>query len=236
VIRADSGSVTTAVIAKEPVAGRVKTRLCPPCTPEDAAAIARAALADTIDAALASSAERVVVALDGTPGPWLANGVEVLAQRGAGLDERLGHASVDVGGPLVIIGMDTPQLTPDILDDAAARLLETGTDAVLGPAVDGGYWCIGLRDPDPALFLGVPMSTAHTGREQLANLERRGMGVRTLRTLRDVDTFDDALAVAALTVGGRFERAVRTVNARLTGANMRATRDQSDRPRDGFAF
>lgn len=218
--RGNSGPVTIAVIAKEPVAGRVKTRLCPPCTPDEAAAIARAALADTIDAALASSAGRVVIALDGTPGPWLATTTEVVAQRGAGLAERLAHAVVDVGGPLVIVGMDTPQVSAELLDDTAARLLGAETDAVLGPAEDGGYWCIGLRDPDPSVFLGVPMSTAETGREQLANLERRGMRVRTLRALRDVDTFDDALAVTALAVSGRFARAVLTVNARLTGAPL----------------
>jgi rSAM/selenodomain-associated transferase 1 len=210
--------VTVAVMAKEPVAGRVKTRLCPPCTPDDAAAIARAALTDTIDAALASAAARVVVVLDGRPGQWLPDGVDVVVQRGGGLDERLGRATVDVGGPLVIIVMDTPQVTPDILDEAMARLVDAGTDAVFGPADDGGYWGIGLRVPDPALFRGVPMSTADTGREQLASLERRGLSVRTLRTLRDVDTFDDALAVAASAGDGRFVSAVVAVEARLAAA------------------
>jgi uncharacterized protein len=194
VTRREVGPVTIVVMAKEPVAGRVKTRLCPPCTPDEAAAIARAALADTIDAALASSAP-----------------VEVVAQRGDGLAERLAHAAVDIGGPLVIIGMDTPQVTPRVLDEAATGLLDATTDAVLGPAPDGGYWCIGLRDPDAEVFRGVPMSTADTGREQLASLERRGLRVGTLRTLRDVDTFDDALAVAACAEDGRFARAVRAV-------------------------
>lgn len=207
--------VTMAVIAKEPVAGKVKTRLCPPCTPAQAALIAEAALADTIEAALASRTERVVVVLDGAPGRWLPDGVEVVAQRGAGLDERLAHATADVGGPLVIIGMDTPQVTAVILDDAAERLLDAGTDAVFGPAEDGGYWAIGLRAPEESVFRGVPMSTAETGRAQLAALERRGLRVQHLGTLRDVDTFDDAVAVARLTDGTRFRRTVH----RMTGRN-----------------
>ena len=209
--------VTLAVIAKEPVAGRVKTRLCPPCTPEDAAAIAAAALADTIDAALASAASRVVVVLDGEPGPWLAPGMDVVAQRGGGLDERLAAAVVDVGGPLVVVGMDTPQLTADLLDAALARLVAPGTDAVLGPADDGGYWCIGLRVADPEVFRGVPMSTAETGRAQVAALGRRGLTVGLLPTRRDVDRFDDAVAVAAASPGGRFAAAVTAVATRVDG-------------------
>jgi rSAM/selenodomain-associated transferase 1 len=212
-----SSGVTVAVIAKAPVAGRVKTRLCPPCTPEEAAAIAAAALDDTVDAARASTASRVVVVLDGEPGPWLSPGTEVVPQRGDGLDERLAAAVSDVGGPLVVVGMDTPQLTPELLDAAAARLVDPGTDAVLGPAEDGGYWCIGLRAADPGVFHGVPMSTAWTGRAQVAALGRRGLTVGLLAVQRDVDRFDDAVAVAAASPDGRFAVAVGAVAARVDG-------------------
>jgi uncharacterized protein len=201
------------VIAKAPRAGHSKTRLCPPCTPRQAAALARAALADTLQAARATPAARHVLVLEGEPGDWLPPGFEVVPQRGRGLDERLAHAFADVGGPALLVGMDTPQVTPRDLGDGLARLAAPGVDAVLGPAPDGGYWAIGLREPDPRAFLGVPMSTAQTCRAQRARLARLGLRVGELPALRDVDLIADARAVAALAPRGRFARALA-----LTGA------------------
>jgi rSAM/selenodomain-associated transferase 1 len=201
------------VLAKAPRAGRSKTRLCPPCTPAEAAELARAALADTLAAVLATPAARRVLALDGPAGDWLPAGFDVVPQRGDGLDDRLAHAFADVGQPALLVGMDTPQLTPSDLSAGLARLMTPGTDAVLGPAPDGGYWAVGLRKADPRAFLGVPMSTAHTGRAQLARLQRLGLHVAKLPALRDVDRIADARAVAALAPTGRFARALA-----LTGA------------------
>ena len=90
---------TLIVIAKEPVPGRAKTRLCPPCTPDEAAALAEAALRDTFTAVAAAPAPRRVVVLDGRPGPWLPEGFEVIPQRAGGLAERLAGAFDDVGAP-----------------------------------------------------------------------------------------------------------------------------------------
>ena len=182
------------VVAKAPVAGRVKTRLCPALSPAEAAAVAEAALADTLEAVVRCGADRRVLALDGQPGPWLPAGYEVIAQRGRGLDERLAAAWDDAGGPGVQVGMDTPQLVAADLDGALADL--DRCDAALGPADDGGWWAIALRRPDPACFLGVPMSTSTTGAEQRRRLLRLGLSVATLPTLRDVDTIDDLAAVA----------------------------------------
>ena len=112
------------VVAKSPVPGRVKTRLVPPYTHVEAAALAEAALADTLAAALACGADEVVVALDGEPGPWLPPGCRVVAQRGAGLDERLAAAWTDAGGPGVQVGMDTPQVTSADLDAALTALVD----------------------------------------------------------------------------------------------------------------
>lgn len=199
------------VIAKAPVPGRVKTRLCPPCTPQQAAALAEAALADTLAAVAATPVARRVCALDGEPGPWLPDGIEVLAQRGDGLGARLAAAFDDVGGAALLIGMDTPQVTPAQLGAALAALRAPGADAVLGLAPDGGYWAIGLRTPDPSVFAGVPMSTALTGAAQQARLLETGRRVRLLPELRDVDTIADARTVAAAAPDGCFAAALRDV-------------------------
>jgi glycosyltransferase A (GT-A) superfamily protein (DUF2064 family) len=137
------------VIAKEPRPGFSKTRLTPPCTPADAASIAAAALADTLDVVRSTPARRRVLALDGSTGDWLPDGFDVIPQAEGGLDARLAAAfascfATHPDEPVVLIGMDTPQVTADHLLTAGARL-NAGADAVLGPATDGGYWLIGLR-------------------------------------------------------------------------------------------
>ena len=200
-------SAALVVMAKSPVAGQAKTRLCPPLDAGQAAALAQAALADTLQAVAWTPAARRVLVLAGEPGPWLPEGWEVIAQRGAGLGERLAHAVSDVGGPLVIVGMDTPQLTRALLSDALDALAAPGTDAVLGPTLDGGYWAIGLVAPDPAVFAGVPMSSARTCAAQRARLHELGLATTELGTLRDVDDYADATAVAALAPWSRFAAA-----------------------------
>jgi len=194
------------VMAKAPVPGRVKTRLVPPYTYEQAAALAEAALADTLQAALASAADEVVVALDGEPGDWLPPGCRVFPQRGDRFDHRLASAWADAGGAGVQIGMDAPQVRAADLDAALAALVDH--DAALGLADDGGWWAIGLRVPDDRVFVGVPMSRPDTGARQLAQLRRLGLTVADLPTLRDVDEAADALAVAAIVPGSRFALAV----------------------------
>lgn len=203
------------VIAKEPVAGRVKTRLCPPCSEADAAELAHAALTDTLETVAATPASRRVLVLDGRPGRWVPAGFDVIAQRTGGLDQRLAAAFDEVGGPALLIGMDTPQLTPTLLAEAADELLSPGTDAVLGLADDGGWWAIGLRQADRRVFLGVPMSDPHTGAEQLRRLHQLDLAVGELPGQRDVDDFDDALAVAAVAPGTRFAAALGRLQVRL---------------------
>ena len=195
------------VIAKAPVPGRVKTRLTPPFTAEEAAALAGAALADTLAAAAeARSAGRRMLVLDGEPGAWVPDGFDVIAQRGDGLAERLAAAFEDAGGPAFLVGMDTPQLTPALLDAGIAAL--TDADAAFGAAFDGGYWGIGLRRADPAVFRDVPMSDATTGLAQRVRLAELGLRTTVLPPLRDVDTADDARTVAAAAPGTRFAAAL----------------------------
>lgn len=201
------------VMAKEPVPGRVKTRLCPPLDPGQAAELAEAALADTLAAVAASGADRKLLALDGAPGPWLPEGFEVFRQRGAALDQRLAAAWLHAGGPGLQIGMDTPQIAGPLLDACLALLLSPATRAVLGPASDGGWWAIGLRRPDPEVFLGVPMSTPTTGRAQIRRLHALGHDPVLLATLRDVDDISDAAAVAEEAPASYFSRAYRRMPA-----------------------
>lgn len=183
------------VMAKAPVPGRVKTRLCPPCTPEQAARVASAALADTLAAAARARAGRRVLALDGDPAAVDAHGFEVILQRGADLGARLGAVVGDVGAPLLVVGMDCPEVTAELLDRGLAALAAPGVDAVLGPAADGGYWAIGLAQARPEAFAGVPMSRPDTGARQRERLEELGLAVAELPRLADLDRFED-LAVA----------------------------------------
>jgi glycosyltransferase A (GT-A) superfamily protein (DUF2064 family) len=195
------------VIAKEPVPGRVKTRLVPPLTDSEAAHLARAALSDTLRVASAADARQRVLALDGRPGPWLPRGWRVVAQPTGALDVRLvaafGAAS---SGPALLIGMDTPQVCSAQL----AAFDPVAYDACLGLAEDGGYWAIGLRNPALAAEVigGVPMSTSHTGAEQLRRLRAAGLRVQLLDTLADVDTIDVAYGVAAAAPSTEFAAAL----------------------------
>jgi rSAM/selenodomain-associated transferase 1 len=193
------------VIAKAPIPGRVKTRLCPPCTPRQAARLAAASLADTLTAVLATPATRRILVLAGVLRRAPA-GVHLVPQRGNGLADRLAAAFADTalpGAASFLVGMDTPQLSVQLLTTALRRL--AAADAVLGPAVDGGWWGLGLRDPRHAVALrDVPMSTAETGARTLAALTARGLEVALLPTLRDVDTIADAVAVAPLAPRSQF--------------------------------
>lgn len=195
------------VLAKAPVAGRVKTRLCPPLTGEQAADIALAALNDTLRAVAEVAVDHRILVLDGEPGDWVPEGFVVLPQKSGLLDQRLIDAFADVfdhvgsakagnpGEPCVLIAMDTPQVHPRQLSDALAHLADA--DSVIGMAGDGGFWLIGLNRADPEVFRGIPMSADFTGAAQLARLESLGHRVATLPTLRDIDTFADLDCVAA---------------------------------------
>ncbi|MCC6225969.1 MAG: DUF2064 domain-containing protein [Microthrixaceae bacterium] len=212
------------VVAKEPLPGRVKTRLCPPFTPEQAARLAAAALADTLAAAVATSATRVILALDGNPGPWCPRGVEIIEQGHGTLGERLARAWSRAGGPGVQIGMDTPQVTTAMLDAALGHL----DDAVLSPALDGGWWLIGFRSPHPDAFAGVPMSSPHTYEHQLARLRSLGLAVRRGETLRDIDDAHDAVAVAAAAPDTRFARELTALMAERVWGSSCAVAGRSD--------
>jgi glycosyltransferase A (GT-A) superfamily protein (DUF2064 family) len=185
------------VMAKSPRPGRVKTRLCPPCTPQEAADLAEAALADTLASACKSRADRVMVALDGPPGPWIPSGVELFAQCRGGLGDRLAAAWARMEGPTLQIGMDTPQVSPDDLDAAFDSLLHSSGGCAIGLAGDGGWWALGMQEPNHRAFRGVSMSSPETGLQQIEALRREVGPPSFLAAMDDFDTAVDALAVAS---------------------------------------
>ena len=216
--RIDPRDVSLIVIAKAPLPGLAKTRLIPDLGPDGAARIARASLADTLWAVAEAPAARRVLALagDADGAEWLprvdGRRFEIVPQRGGGLGERLAGAFADSGAaPALLVGMDTPQITASLLEASIDALCRERTDAVLGPACDGGWWAIGLREAHPAAFDGVPMSAGDTGDRQRARLAALGLLVRELEQLRDIDTIDDARAVAAANPWTRMAATLRQI-------------------------
>lgn len=211
--------VTLLVVAKAPEPGRAKTRLAAAVGERAAAEIAAAALLDTLDAVAAAPVAARVVALTGDL-EGAARGAEirarlasftVIAQRGNDFGARLANAHADAadGLPVLQIGMDTPQVTAELLAGCARRLL--GAPAVLGLARDGGWWLLGVAAPALADCLrAVPMSAADTGELTLKALRDNGIEVATVQTLADVDVVGDVAVVRdACPPASRFARATR---------------------------
>jgi uncharacterized protein len=211
------------VVAKAPVAGFAKTRLAASIGARRAALLAAAALLDTVHNALAVPDATVACALTGSlteaeRAGELADALRscvVFPQRGKDFADRLANAHADVaarfpGEPVLQLGMDTPQVRPPLLAAALAKLRES--DAVLGPAVDGGWWALGLRNPaDAHVLRTVPMSCPHTGALTLAALRSNRLSVSLLPPLSDVDTMADAVRVAAQAPTTRFAQAFAAV-------------------------
>jgi glycosyltransferase A (GT-A) superfamily protein (DUF2064 family) len=213
------------VIAKEPRPGFAKTRLCPPCTPDEAASIAAAALADTLDAidALAAGTHgdvARVLLFDGDARAWARPGWQVVVQRGGSLDERLANGFDDLGRG-VIVGMETPHAVASL--GGALDAIGAGRDGI-GLATDGGYWAIALASVDRRMFDDVPMSTSHTGLAQLRRLYAHGRAVQRLPFARDLDTFADVVDAAERTLATPMLRDIaRTVVARVRDERTRSS-------------
>ncbi|WP_017934453.1 TIGR04282 family arsenosugar biosynthesis glycosyltransferase [Nocardioides sp. Iso805N] len=209
-------ALTLLVVAKAPVPGVAKTRLAADVDdPFLAAELAAAALLDTIALGNALHCRRRI-ALTGdlggaTRGAEIRHALadwEIVGQRGDSLGERLAAAHAEVSGPIVQVGMDTPQITPALLSEVVAGLRDH--DAVLGPASDGGWWVLALRDGRLARPLaGVRMSTPTTYADTRAALAAAGLVVASAPVLTDVDHLDDALTVADAAPATDFARCVR---------------------------
>ncbi|WP_051181298.1 TIGR04282 family arsenosugar biosynthesis glycosyltransferase [Nocardia vinacea] len=218
-------AATLLVLAKAPIAGLAKTRLTPPLSPPDAARVAAASLLDTLESMSRSPVAHHVVAFtgelaDAECADEVARALtdfDVIPQRGGSFGERLANAHADAaryGLPVLQIGMDTPQVGPEVLSWAARELVLRG-DALLGLADDGGWWALGLPTPQAARTLvDVPMSTDQTGELTLEAMRSCGLRVRSLPRYNDVDTFADALQ-AARESDGRFARLIERLHHNL---------------------
>jgi glycosyltransferase A (GT-A) superfamily protein (DUF2064 family) len=208
---------TVLVVAKAPVPGLAKTRIAADVGDDAAADLAAAALLDTLETSV-SSGMRVVVALTGDLDRaaradeirGALRGLVVIPQVGSSFGARLAQAHLDAddGHGVVQVGMDSPQLRASDLGEASDRLGDHAS--VLGPAADGGWWLLGVRrGGDASDLAGVEMSTPTT---RLRTLDVLPGSTARLRTLRDVDTWSDARAVATEIAGTRFGIAVHALD------------------------
>ena len=203
--------VAVGLVAKAPVPGQVKTRLCPPFSPDQAAGLAAAMLTDTALTALGTGYEVLCVATgdQAVIRAALPCALPVLQQCGAGLAERLSNAQAGLFARgydrVLLVGADCPTLDVAYLTAAEAALDDV--DVVLGPAHDGGYTVIGTDRHLPALFQGVPMSTSRTAAVTAARCRATGLSLRTLAPRRDLDKVEDLGAAVA---GGELRAAPST--------------------------
>ena len=216
--------VTVLVVARAPVVGLAKTRLAVSVGPNAAAEIAAAALLDTLDAVAAAPVSARVVAMTGDLDAAVSasevhdrlRDFTVIPQRGNGFADRLANAHIDAAAaagpqPVLQIGMDTPQVTAQLIARCAETLVHV--PAVLGMAADGGWWILGVRSAGMAdLLRTVPMSQDDTGRLTIAALRDAGIEPTIVETLCDVDTVEDLSAVRKVSAtDSRFAQATRMV-------------------------
>lgn len=187
--------VAVEVLAKPPLPGRVKTRLAPVLSHPGCVRLARAQLERTLRVAAESGIGPVTLRVAG--GPWhpylreraRAHAARLASQRGADLGERMEHAlRASLGGRagVVLLGTDCPGLMPGDLRAAAERLT-AGTDVVLGPALDGGYYLAGVRRPIPAMFRSMNWGAGAVLQTTLGRLARSGYTVSLLEPRSDLD-------------------------------------------------
>jgi rSAM/selenodomain-associated transferase 1 len=193
------------VLAKAPAAGKAKTRLCPPLTPDEAAAFAAASLADTLAVAQSvpncllilghpPGAERALAATlgDALPPTVIVPPGDVGMAMGYAIGCALDHRATQVA----LIGSDLPSLPPAHIAAAFAHL-DAGADVVLGPADDGGYYLIAATAPHPDLFTGIAWSTDTVFAQTAEKVAAAGLTLATLPAWYDVDTAADLRRCAA---------------------------------------
>lgn len=184
------------VMIKAPRAGFVKTRLAPPLSHADAAALATCFAQDTVNI-VSREASEVIIAYAPADGrdmleASLPNDLHWLEQRGADLGERLewiAKRAFDMNfGPLVFIGADSPTLPSSFIATAIHSLAAAESDIALGPTDDGGFYLVGLRQNARGLFQNIAWSTSQAYAQTASNAARLGLRLLELQTWYDVDT------------------------------------------------
>ena len=187
-------------MAKAPLPGQVKTRLCPPCTLEEAAELYRCFLLDTFELAARLQGITVTVAyfpseVEETFKAMVPPAFGLMSQKGRDLEEKMNNAFERLFAlgykQIVLIGADIPTLPPAYIVKAFALLAQEETDLVLGPSADGGYYLIGMKAPHPELFQRVAMGTERVLAQTLERARRANLRVSLLPPWYDVDTRDD---------------------------------------------
>ena len=195
---ADAQSDTLLVFARNPVAGRVKTRLIGTLTAQQAADVYVELLQHTLDVASDTGAGSIRVYIDDDePNPALQrmlnhHGLPWHRQQGRDLGARMLRAISDAlrsASRAVLIGTDCPEFDPDYLARAFAAL--SSNDAVIGPAADGGYVLIGMKDSLTGLFSDIPWGSSEVLEMTRQRLSRLKLDWSELPTLHDVDDIDD---------------------------------------------
>ncbi|MDE0144726.1 MAG: TIGR04282 family arsenosugar biosynthesis glycosyltransferase [Nitrospira sp.] len=193
---------TIIIFAKAPVPGEVKTRMCPPLTPDEAASLHGSLVMDAVERT--RSLRRFDIFLACSPSmdhPFFQtlaarHRIRLYDQVGADLGQRMDHALTTAFNRgyahALLVGTDVPNLAARHYERANA-LLQT-TDVVLGPTADGGYYLVGAKHPVPALFADIPWSTSEVLAQSRARADRAGLVVGLLDPERDLDTFDDVQA------------------------------------------
>ena len=191
----DAG-VAFAIMCKAPQAGASKTRLCPPLTADEAAELSRCFITDVaaVIAGLPIAAGRVLVFTPAGAGPELrslAPGFQLMAQRGDNLASRLMAATEDLFDAgyqhVYLLNSDSPTLPGSILGQAVAALSQPGDRVVLGPAIDGGYYLIGLKRAHAGLFHNIAWSTGQVLGQTMAAAAQLRLPVMLLPLWYDVD-------------------------------------------------
>lgn len=200
------------IFVRVPVTGRVKTRLAPPLTPDEANQLYSAFLADLVPRLERLRKVETTVFYDGDdPGPLralLPPRAHLVAQEGENLGERLAGAFdrllVGERDAAVIVGSDSPDLPLPFVKRAFLKLKHR--DVVLGPASDGGYYLIGLRRPQPGLFGSVSWGTTSVLDETLRQVEALGLACSLLPLWYDVDDAPSVALLRTMLFGRRLER------------------------------
>lgn len=194
-----SGLCALSVMTKVPRAGRVKTRLTPPLTPEEAAALNICFLRDTTTAITLATAEGEArgIGVYTPPGEEAAyanilpHEFELILQRGDLFGERLTAAAEDlfaVGfASVCLIDSDSPTVPQSAYSDAARMLSQPGDRIVLGPSDDGGYYLIGMKQLHRRLFQEIDWSTERVAEQTIARAQEIGLPIEMLPTWYDVD-------------------------------------------------